>query len=89
MSALYDGYIRGSRSTEWLDIVDAAALLWRLSLFGVDVTGRAGRLAADIDPLVEEPVYLFNDWHAVMAFGLAGDHARIERAARQLLTANA
>jgi hypothetical protein len=77
--ALYDGSIRGSRSTEWLDIVDAAALLWRLSLFGVDVTGRAGRLAADIDPLVGEPVYLFNDWHAVMAFGLAGDHARIER----------
>ena len=77
--ALYDGSIRGSRSTEWLDIVDAAALLWRLSLFGVDVTGRAGRLAADIDPLVGEPVYLFNDWHAVMAFGLVGDHARIER----------
>jgi hypothetical protein len=59
--------------------VDAAALLWRLSPFGVDVTERAGRLAADIDPLVGEPVYLFNDWHAVMAFGLAGDHARIER----------
>ena len=73
VGALYDGYIRGSRSTEWLDIVDAASLLWRLSLFGVDVTERAGRLAADIDPLVEEPVYLFNDWHAVMAFGLAGD----------------
>ena len=79
VSALYDGPIRGSRSTEWLDIVDAAALLWRLSLFGADVAERAGRLAADIDPLVGEPVYLFNDWHAVMAFGLAGDHARIER----------
>lgn len=79
VTALYDGSIRRSRSTEWLDIVDAAALLWRLSLFGVDVTECAGRLAADIDPLVEEPVYLFNDWHAVMAFGLAGDHARIER----------
>ncbi len=74
--ALYDGPIRAGRSTEWLDVVDAAALLWRLSLFGVDVTERAARLAADIDDLVGSPVYVFNDWHTVMAFGLAGDHAR-------------
>ncbi len=74
--ALYDGPIRAGRSTEWLNVVDAAALLWRLSLFGVDVTERAAKLAADIDGLVASPVYVFNDWHAVMAFGLAGDHAR-------------
>ncbi len=74
--ALYDGPIRAGRSTEWLDVVDAAALLWRLSLFGVDVAERAAALAADIDDLVGSPVYVFNDWHAVMAFGLAGDHAR-------------
>src|SRR5215469_3356043 len=30
--ALYDDPIRAGRSTEWLDVVDAAALLWRLSL---------------------------------------------------------
>jgi tetratricopeptide (TPR) repeat protein len=77
--ALYDSPIRASRSTEWLDVVDAAALLWRLSLFGIDVTERAAQLAADIDDLVSEPVYIFNDWHALMAFGLAGDHARVER----------
>ncbi len=74
--ALYDDPIRAGRSTEWLDVVDAAALLWRLSLFGVDVTERAAQLAADIDQLVGSPVYVFNDWHAVMTFGLAGDHAR-------------
>ncbi len=74
--ALYDGPIRAGRSTEWLDVVDAAALLWRLSLLGVDVTERAASLAADIDDLAGSPVYVFNDWHAVMAFGLAGDHAR-------------
>ena len=77
--ALYDDPIRAGRSTEWLDVVDAAALLWRLSLFGVDVTERAERLAADIDDLVSSPVYIFNDWHAVMAFGLAGDAERTER----------
>ena len=73
------GPIRRSRSTEWLDVVDAAAVLWRLSLFGVDVGEYAEQLAADIDPLVGEPVYLFNDWHAVMVFGLAGHHEDIER----------
>ena len=89
--ALYDERIRAQRSTEWLDIVDAAALLWRLSLYGQDVSTRAQALAADIDPLVGTPVYLFNDWHAVMAFGLAGDHARTAavRAANHGLTAPA
>ena len=77
--ALYDDPIRAGRSTAWLDVVDAAALLWRLSLFGVDVTERAEQLAADIDALVSSPVYIFNDWHAVMAFGLAGDVMRTER----------
>ena len=77
--ALYDDPIRAGRSTEWLDVVDAAALLWRLSLFGVDVTGRAEQLAADIDDLVSSPVYIFNDWHAMMAFGLAGNTERTER----------
>ena len=76
--ALYDGPIRGGRSTEWLDVVDAAALLWRLSLFGAEVTERAEQLAADIDDLVSSPVYIFNDWHAVMAFALAGDFRRTE-----------
>ena len=77
--ALYDAPIRAGRSTEWLDVVDAAALLWRLSLFGVDVADRAAQLAADIDDLAVEPVYIFNDWHAVMAFALTGDRARVER----------
>jgi hypothetical protein len=77
--ALYDSPIRARRSTEWLDVVDAAALLWRLSLFGVDVADRAAQLAADIDDLVGDPVYIFNDWHALMAFALAGDRGRVER----------
>ena len=78
--ALYDGPIRASRSLEWLDIVDAAALLWRLALYGADVRDRAAALADDIAPLVETgPVYVFNDWHAVMAFGLAGQADRSAR----------
>jgi tetratricopeptide (TPR) repeat protein len=78
--ALYDGPIRGARSAEWPDVVDAAALLWRLSLYGEDVSHRATLLAADIEPLTTDgPTYIFNDWHAVMALGLAGDHEASER----------
>jgi tetratricopeptide (TPR) repeat protein len=78
--ALYDQFIRGHRSAEWLDVVDASALLWRLSLFGADVAGRAAELAADVEPLMDgRPLYIFNDWHAVMAFGLDGRHPRNER----------
>jgi tetratricopeptide (TPR) repeat protein len=76
--ALYDQRIRAGHSTEWLDIVDAAAMLWRLSLYGADVTIRAKALAADISGLVNEPAYIFNDWHAIMTFGLADDHARTQ-----------
>jgi tetratricopeptide (TPR) repeat protein len=78
--ALYDESVRARASLEWLDIVDAAALLWRLALYGADVRDRAGRLAGDIAPLLEHaPVYVFNDWHAVMAFGLDGRHDRNQR----------
>jgi tetratricopeptide (TPR) repeat protein len=74
--ALYHERVRAARSTEWLDIIDASALLWRLSLYGTDVAAPAAALAADISGLVDVPAYIFNDWHAVMTFGLAGDHAR-------------
>ena len=33
---------------------------------------RRSALAGAIEPLIGEAIYLFNDWHAVMAFGLAG-----------------
>ena len=70
--ALYDGPIRGTRSTEWLDVDDAASLLWRLHLFGVDIGDRARTLLEDVEGLLEDPVSVFNDWHAVMIAGLAG-----------------
>ena len=77
--ALYDSTIRQTRSNEWLDVVDAASLLWRSHLFGVDVEGRATDLAKDVLPLLGKPVYVFNDWHAVMAAGIAGRPEECER----------
>ena len=89
--ALYHERVRAAKSAEWLDIVDAAALLWRVSLYGTDVAVPATVLATDISDLVDVPAYLFNDWHAVMIFGLGGDHARTARvlAANRHLTAPA
>ena len=77
--SIYDGPIRSARSTEWLDLVDAAALLWRLSLFAHDLEDRVQPLAADIESVLNDPIYIFNDWHAVMVFGLAGAHDLNER----------
>ena len=82
--ALYDGPIRAARSSEWLDVVDAASLLWRLHLFGVDVEGRAKDLADDVLPLLGQPVYVFNDWHGLMVAGLAGYRKECE----QIILAN-
>ena len=70
--SLYDGPIRRLRSLEWVDLIDAASLLWRLSLYGVDVGDRSATLAEDVGRVIDAPTYVFNDWHAVMAFGLAG-----------------
>jgi tetratricopeptide (TPR) repeat protein len=66
--ALYDRAIRPARSAVPLEMIDAAALLWRLSLRGVDVGARWERIAEDWQPFVEQGYYAFNDVHAVMAF---------------------
>ncbi len=77
--ALYDGPIRKDRSTVMLDMVDASAMLWRIYLRGVDISGRMAELADDWDPFAEDGYYAFNDAHAVMAFVGAGREADADR----------
>lgn len=84
---LYDEKIKGGESTTMLDMIDASALLWRLTLHGADVGGRWTKLAAIWEPRINDGWYSFNDVHAVMAFAAAGEHrllakllARMERA---------
>jgi tetratricopeptide (TPR) repeat protein len=69
--SVYDDAIRKSDSGEWLDLVDAAALLWRLWLLGVDVKRRAEVLVDLLEPRTDDALYVFNDLHAIMAFSLA------------------
>lgn len=70
--ALFDGPIYGARSSVVLDMIDASALLWRLSLRGIDVGERWAALADAWTPLAGAGTYAFNDLHAMMAFVGAG-----------------
>ncbi|BBI59932.1 hypothetical protein HSBAA_12380 [Vreelandella sulfidaeris] len=76
--ALYDGPIRQARSNVVLDMIDASALLWRLTLTGQDVGERWQELAVAWDQHANGTLYPFNDWHAVMAYLGAGRDDRVE-----------
>ncbi len=69
---LFDGPIFGNRSAVAMDLVDAAALLWRLYLRGVAVGERWKPVADNWQPFAAAGTYAFNDAHAVMAFIGAG-----------------
>lgn len=77
--SLYDGPIRGGQSNIILEMIDAAAMLWRLKLRGVDVGNRWNAIADLWEPLVEDRFYAFNDAHAMMALLGAGRRASADR----------
>lgn len=70
--SLYDGPVREGRSEVALDLVDASALLWRLSLADCDVGDRWVELADSWNRHADGKTYPFNDWHAAMALLGAG-----------------
>jgi hypothetical protein len=72
--ALFDGPVYGAASTFSFDMVDAAAMLWRLQLMGADVGDRWNGLA---DNFAREPsgFSAFVDTHAMMAYVGAGREA--------------
>jgi hypothetical protein len=49
-------------------MIDASALLWRLSLRGVDVGARWAAIADNWAPVAGVGSYAFNEFHAMMAF---------------------
>ncbi len=65
---LFDGPIFGTRSAVAMDLLDAAALLWRLHLRGEPVGDRWSAVADNWQPFASAGNYAFNDAHAVMAF---------------------
>lgn len=74
---LFDGPIFGARSAVAMDLVDAAALLWRLHLREVPVGERWSAVADNWQPFAAAGNYSFNDAHAAMAFVGAGRPDRI------------
>lgn len=80
---LYDTAVRPKPSGVALEMVDAAALLWRLHLRGVDVGARWQELADAYEPMAGDAYYAFNDMHAMAAFAAAGR----DKAATALLAA--
>lgn len=77
---IYDQKVRGARSEQNLDLVDASSYLWRLELAGLEVgAARWQELADTWDRVREERYYSFNDLHALMAFAGARRTPAIER----------
>jgi hypothetical protein len=64
---IYDRGVRAQTTEIQLMMLDAAALLWRLHLRGIDVGGRWKELAAIYAKGTENGFYAFNDMHAMMA----------------------
>ena len=82
-----DAAIRPGSSEVQLEMLDAAALLWRLRLRGIDTGDRYEKLAATYQALAEHGFYAFNDMHAMMAYVATGrDEAAdsLERAAAEV-----
>ncbi|MFD4628887.1 tetratricopeptide repeat protein [Streptomyces sp. NPDC058284] len=80
---IYDSALHHARSTgAAMELLDAAALLWRLHLAGEDAGDRRQRLADAWADRHDGAYYAFNDVHAVMAYVGAdrtADAARLVR----------
>jgi hypothetical protein len=84
--AMHDDEIRNERTDDAaLQMLDAAALLWRLHLDGNDVGDRFSPLADAWQPTVDaRPWYAFNDLHAAITFAGAGRVDAAEQLAERL-----
>jgi hypothetical protein len=69
---IYDAGIRPQPSEIRLMMLDAAALLWRMHLRGLDVGKRWQEIADAYGKGDENGFYAFNDMHAMMAFVATG-----------------
>ena len=69
---LFDEPVYGSRPNLVLNLIDAASLLWRLSLRGIDVGSRFATVADSWATTAAAGNYAFNDMHAMIAFVGAG-----------------
>lgn len=75
---LYDREVCNPRSDEYLDMANAASLLWRLEQAGVEVGHRWRALVAHARRHVDDHALVFVDLHYLMALAAAADAAEVE-----------
>jgi tetratricopeptide (TPR) repeat protein len=75
---LYDRRFRAEPTEEYLDMVNAAAMLWRLEDEGVDVGGRWGELGERAAKRKDDHLLAFVDAHFMMALAATGRDADAE-----------
>jgi tetratricopeptide (TPR) repeat protein len=86
--ALYDRRLSAAQADGIADLIDAAALLWRLQLeSSTDPRARWPELAAAWSPRINDGFCSFNDVHAMLAFVGARDWQRALRLERALAAA--
>lgn len=96
--ALFDQRVRAARSSEVADLIDAAALLWRIALcrggVGIDagiegdpLGARWAELADAWAAHIDDAFCSFNDLHAMLAFVGARDWDRARRLEQALAAA--
>lgn len=87
--ARYDREVRAESTNDYLDICNAASLLWRLEDAGVAVGDRWAELARQAEARLDDHMLIFADAHytmAVAAAGSAGADARMLESLRAYAT---
>jgi hypothetical protein len=77
--ALYDALVAPAVAASATDAADAAALLWRLALAGVDVGGRWAPVADAFALRALPALWSLVDVHAALAFAAAGRAREMDR----------
>ena len=80
----YDEKVRADQSEEFLDVINAVALLWRLEQRGIAVGNRWAELGEKCRDLSQDHRMIFGDAHYIMALAATQDSAAIEAAMSSL-----
>lgn len=76
---LFDRAVYPAPSAAYIDVQNAAALLWRLEMTGVDVGARWEAVAGQAEEFLDDQMLAFTDTHVTMALARTG---RMEPLAR-------
>lgn len=76
---LFDQAVYPKRTTAYIDLQNAASLLWRLEMAGCDVGDRWQDVAAQAEETLDDQLLAFTDTHVAMALGRTGKGEALAR----------